>query len=142
MSRARFAMSESNENRYDFYSAQYARFGSGLAAEIRREVYGTDFGQQGWRTLDEQDMIVEIVGERPSPRLLDVACGSGGPSLAIASAMTGCHVTGVDIEGSRHSRDQPPRRRHGAEQEGRISDRRLQPASAVRRQLFQRCGLR
>ena len=31
-------------------------------------------------------------------RLLDVACGSGGPSLAIASAMTGCHMTGVDIE--------------------------------------------
>ena len=98
VSRARFAMSESNENRYDFYSGQYARFGSGLAAEIRREVYGTDFGQQGWRTLDEQDMIVEIVGERPSSRLLDVACGSGGPSLAIAFAMTSCHVTGVDIE--------------------------------------------
>ena len=49
-------------------------------------------------------MIVEIVGERPSSRLLDVACGSGGPSLAIAFAMTSCHVTGVDIGRLKHSR--------------------------------------
>jgi len=39
---------------YEFYSAQYSRFGSLLAAEIRREAYGQDLGQQGWRTLDEQ----------------------------------------------------------------------------------------
>jgi SAM-dependent methyltransferase len=83
--------------RYAFYSAQYARFGSTLAAEIRREAYGEDLGQQGWRTLKEQEKIVALVGLGPSARLLDVACGSGGPSLAIV-ASTGCRLTGVDIE--------------------------------------------
>ena len=35
--------------------------------------------------------------ESPQGKLLDVACGSGGPSIAIAAA-TGCRLTGVDIE--------------------------------------------
>jgi len=84
-------------DRYAFYNAQFARFGSGLAAEIRREVYGEDLGQQGWRTLKEQDEITALVGEQPASHLLDIACGSGGPSLAVLSS-TDCRLTGVDIE--------------------------------------------
>ena len=42
---------------FNFYGPQYARFGSGLAAELRREVYGEDLGQQGWRTAAEQAEI-------------------------------------------------------------------------------------
>ena len=58
-----------------------------------------DIGQQGWRTLEEQDDITALVGERPSCRFLDVACGSGGPSLAtVPHTVTGSHLTGVDIE--------------------------------------------
>lgn len=82
---------------YEFYSTQYARFRSNLAADIRREAYGKDLGQQGWRTLGEQEEIINLVNERPQGRLLDVACGSGGPSIAIA-ATTGGRLTGVDIE--------------------------------------------
>jgi SAM-dependent methyltransferase len=52
-------MPDPASSRYEFYSAQYARFGSKLAAEI--------------------------------------ACGSGGPSLALA-ADTQSLVTGIDIE--------------------------------------------
>jgi ubiquinone/menaquinone biosynthesis C-methylase UbiE len=87
-----------NDDRYDFYSLQYARFSGDLAAEIRREVYESDIGQQGWRTLEEQDDITALVGERPSCRFLDVACGSGGPSLETVRTVTGCRLTGVDIE--------------------------------------------
>jgi hypothetical protein len=29
---------------FNFYGPQYARFGSALAAELRREVYGEDLG--------------------------------------------------------------------------------------------------
>jgi SAM-dependent methyltransferase len=85
-------------SRFEFYSAQYARFGSTLAGEIRREVYGTDLGQQGWRTLDEQKLIVELIAKQPSSRFVDIACGSGGPSLAILSAVDGCSLIGVDVE--------------------------------------------
>jgi SAM-dependent methyltransferase len=88
---------EEEGERYDFYSAQYARFGTRLAAEVRQEVYGKDLGQTGWRTLEEQDAIVALIGEQSPCHLLDVACGSGGPSLA-AVVSTGCRLTGVDIE--------------------------------------------
>ena len=84
---------------YEFYSAQYARFGSKLAAEVRLEAYGEDLGQQGWRSIGEQAKIVDLVSRLKSPHVLDVACGSGGPALAIASK-TGCSLTGVDIEAS------------------------------------------
>ncbi|QIG46573.1 class I SAM-dependent methyltransferase [Nordella sp. HKS 07] len=83
-------------HRFEFYSAQYARLGTDTAAEIWREVYGEDLGQQGWRTLDEQAQIAELIGTS-SCDVLDIACGSGGPSLALV-ASTGCKLTGVDIE--------------------------------------------
>jgi SAM-dependent methyltransferase len=83
--------------RFEFYNEQYARFGSEAAAAVRHEAYGIDLGQQGWRTLEEQEEIAKLVGEHSPCRLIDIACGSGGPSLAIA-ASTGCKLTGVDIE--------------------------------------------
>jgi hypothetical protein len=43
---------------YAFYPAQYARFETRLAAEVRLEAYGEDFGQQGWRTIEEQSSFV------------------------------------------------------------------------------------
>jgi len=82
---------------FGFYGAQYSRFGSRLAAEVRLEAYGEDLGQQGWRSLTEQGQIIGLVQKTPQGKLLDVACGSGGPSIAIAAA-TGCRLTGVDIE--------------------------------------------
>ena len=90
---------KSNElnNRFNFYGPQFARFGSALAAEIRREVYGTDIGQLGWRSMNEQNLIIDILRKHSCVDVLDVACGSGGPSLAIAQE-TGCLLTGVDVE--------------------------------------------
>ena len=53
---------EAAETRYDFYGPHYRRFGSELAARIRREVYGEDLGQTGWRTAAEQRRIAELLG--------------------------------------------------------------------------------
>ena len=80
-----------------FYPDQYRRFASPLAAEIRRLVYGKDLGQQGWRALDEHEAIVRIVSGRAHCAALDVACGSGGPSLALVQR-TGCRLVGLDGE--------------------------------------------
>ena len=82
---------------FDFYGPQYARFDSELAAEIRREVYGEDIGQQGWRTAAEQAEIADLLRAGPESRILDVACGAGGPSLALVER-TGCQLTGLDTE--------------------------------------------
>jgi SAM-dependent methyltransferase len=82
---------------FNFYGPQYARFGSPLAVEMRREVYGEDIGQQGWRTVAEQNEIADVVYRDDVLRVLDVACGSGGPALALAQR-TGCRLIGLDIE--------------------------------------------
>jgi len=82
---------------FDFYGPQYARFASELAAEMRREVYGEDIGQQGWRTAAEQAEIADLLRAGPDSRVLDVACGAGGPSLALVER-TGCQLTGLDTE--------------------------------------------
>jgi SAM-dependent methyltransferase len=95
------AVTEQNEGRasgsFNFYGPQYARFGSELAAEMRREVYGEDIGQQGWRTAAERAETPDLLRLGPDRRVLDVACGAGGPSLALVER-TGCRLTGVDIE--------------------------------------------
>jgi SAM-dependent methyltransferase len=94
-------------DRFDFYAAQYGRFESEAAAEIRREVYGEDVGQQGWRSLDEQALIADLIRESSPCEVLDIGCGSGGPSLALVQ-QTKCRLTGVDVEvsGVEHARRQ------------------------------------
>jgi SAM-dependent methyltransferase len=87
----------SGNERFDFYRGHYRRFESKLAAEVRREVYGEDLGQTGWRTAAEQAEIADHLRLGTNSRVLDIACGAGGPSLALVER-TGCRVTGVDIE--------------------------------------------
>ena len=98
-------MTNHSEGRADFYSVKYASFGSDVATELRREVFGEDIGQQGWRTAAEQAEIAEFAGIGESSRVLDVCCGSGGPSLALVQR-TGCRLTGIDREeaGVEHAR--------------------------------------
>lgn len=92
---------------FNFYGPQYARFNSELSAELRREVYGEDIGQQGWRTAAEQAEIADLLALDRDRRVLDVACGAGGPSLALVDR-TGCRLTGLDAEaaGIDHARAQ------------------------------------
>jgi SAM-dependent methyltransferase len=82
----------------DLYGASYRNFASALYAEIRSEAFGEDIGQTGWLTAKEQDRFVAWLGLSPKSRLLDVACGSGGPTLRIAQR-AGCRVSGVDLHG-------------------------------------------
>jgi 2-polyprenyl-3-methyl-5-hydroxy-6-metoxy-1,4-benzoquinol methylase len=84
-------------DRFEFYASQYTRFGGEVTSSIRREVYGEDVGQQGWRTLDEQAVIANLILESSPCHVLDIACGSGGPSLSLVK-QTGCRLTGVDAE--------------------------------------------
>jgi len=78
------------------YNANYGNFQTELYAQIRREAFGEDIGQNSWHTSDEQDRFLEWLDLSPGKRLLDVACGAGGPALRIA-ATTGCSVVGIDV---------------------------------------------
>src|ERR1700752_5327182 len=78
------------------YNANYRNFQTELYAQIRREAFGEDIGQNSWLTSDEQDRFLEWLDLAPGKILLDVACGAGGPALRIA-ATTGCSVVGIDV---------------------------------------------
>ena len=91
-------VSEANKSKasVNYYDANYGNFATELYAEIRREAFGEDIGQSGWQTAGEQDRFLAALQLAPGKKLLDVACGSGGPSLRI-SAKSGCSLVGIDM---------------------------------------------
>jgi SAM-dependent methyltransferase len=78
------------------YDANYGNFQTELYAQIRREAFGEDMGQNSWLTADELDKFLGFLDLSPGKTLLDVACGAGGPALRIA-ARTGCAIVGIDV---------------------------------------------
>ncbi len=85
-----------SRTKIDYYGATYGRFGEEVYAEVRSEAFGEDIGQNGWLTAAEQDRFLTWLNLAAGRRLLDLACGSGGPALRIAR-ITGCQVHGIDI---------------------------------------------
>ena len=79
----------------DLYGPSYRSFSNALYAQIRSDAFGQDIGQTSWITADEQDMFIDWLEITDRCHLLDLACGSGGPTLRIA-ARTGCSVCGID----------------------------------------------
>jgi hypothetical protein len=69
-------MTEQHEGRTDSYSVQYARFGTELVAEPRRDVFGEDIGQPGWRTAAEQAEMAECPLVGKARDVLDAARGA------------------------------------------------------------------
>jgi SAM-dependent methyltransferase len=80
----------------EHYSAHYRDFAAEVYGEVRREAFGVDVGQNSWLTADELERFAALLDLRAGARLLDVACGSGGPSLHVAR-LTGCDVVGVEL---------------------------------------------
>lgn len=85
-----------DDSTVEHYGAQYGNFASELYAQIRAETFGEDLGQNGWLTREEHDLFISWLGLDKGSTLLDVACGSGGPTSRIAR-LTGCSVVGVDV---------------------------------------------
>jgi SAM-dependent methyltransferase len=83
-------------SRAGHYDINYGNFESDLYSEIRREAFGEDIGQNSWLTVDEQDRFIQALALSPEKKLLDVACGAGGPALRIAEN-TGCSLVGIDV---------------------------------------------
>jgi ubiquinone/menaquinone biosynthesis C-methylase UbiE len=79
-----------------FYNTTYGDFASQVRAQIRKETYGKDIGQNSWLTADELDRFARLAGYSQQTALLEVACGSGGPAIYLAETL-GLRVTGADI---------------------------------------------
>jgi SAM-dependent methyltransferase len=80
----------------DLYNSTYGNFEEQVLAEIRRETYGEDIGQNSWITTDEYDTFYSWLNLSAGDHILEVASGSGGPALYLAKKFN-CRVTGLDI---------------------------------------------
>jgi SAM-dependent methyltransferase len=80
----------------DHYGAHYRDFGADVYADVRRAAFGEDIGQNSWLTLPELERFGSQLELGRGARLLDVACGSGGPALHLARR-TGCEIVGVEL---------------------------------------------
>jgi SAM-dependent methyltransferase len=81
------------------YEKVYSKFSKDVFAQVRRETFGDDFGQFSWTSRSEFEGILKMLELQGGKRLLDVACGAGGPAL-LAACTTGCEVLGVDNNAS------------------------------------------
>lgn len=78
------------------YSAHYRDFGADVYGDVRSEAFGVDIGQNSWLTADELERFGSLLRLRSSVRLLDVACGSGGPMLHLVRSVD-CEAVGVEL---------------------------------------------
>jgi SAM-dependent methyltransferase len=80
----------------DLYSASYGGFARDVYAEVRREAWGEEIGQNSWLTRAELERFAGDLRLDGSSRVLEIGCGSGGPALHLARS-TGCEIVGVDL---------------------------------------------
>jgi len=83
-------------NQVDLYSSTYGNFEEQVLAEIRRETYGEDIGQNSWITTAEYDTFYSWLNLSAGEHVLEIASGSGGPALYLAKKFN-CRITGLDI---------------------------------------------
>lgn len=83
----------------DLYDSHYSRVEDDVYRAIRSEAFGEDLGQTSWITAEECDEFCRWLGIEAGHKVLEVACGSGGVSLRMATRL-GASVTGMDINAS------------------------------------------
>jgi SAM-dependent methyltransferase len=83
-------------NQVDLYNSTYGNFQERVLAEIRRETYGVDIGQNSWITTDEYDTFYGWLNLSAGEHVLEIASGSGRPALYLAQKFK-CRITGLDI---------------------------------------------
>jgi cyclopropane fatty-acyl-phospholipid synthase-like methyltransferase len=83
-------------NQVDLYNSTYGNFQEQVLAEIRRETYGEDIGQNSWITSAEYDTFYSWLDLSAGDHVLEIASGSGGPALYLTKKFK-CRITGLDI---------------------------------------------
>jgi 16S rRNA G1207 methylase RsmC len=68
--------------------------------QIELAVIGGDWGANGYTTVDQADLLGQVLALQPGTQLLDLGAGRGWPGLYLA-ATTGCRtvLSDVPIEG-------------------------------------------
>jgi 16S rRNA G1207 methylase RsmC len=78
------------------FAHRYAEDRTEVTREIERAVIGSDWGANGYTTLDQANRLAVELRLEPGTRLLDVGAGRGWPGLYLA-ARTGCQAVLTDV---------------------------------------------
>ena len=79
-----------------FYDDAYRNHDAEVMRAVRVETYGEGLGQTSWVTNQESLEIPQLLHVTAGSHVLELGCGSGMYALKVAS-LTGCRVTGIDI---------------------------------------------
>ncbi len=113
---ARTSKRRSRDEVLERFSVRYAEEGTDAGLLVERRVIGANVGANGYTTLAQADMLVDVLALSPDSLLLDLGSGRGWPGLHIA-ARTGCRAVLADVP-------EPAvrvARRRSAETSGRVS---------------------
>ncbi|HSL20104.1 MAG TPA: methyltransferase domain-containing protein [Vicinamibacterales bacterium] len=80
----------------NLYDSHYGQLTADPQSEVRRETFGEDLGQASWMTAPEARRWFDLLRIGPGQSALEVACGSGGVTCAMARH-TGAACVGVDL---------------------------------------------
>jgi ubiquinone/menaquinone biosynthesis C-methylase UbiE len=80
----------------ELYDGHYEQLATEAQGEVRRETYGEDLGQASWITGGEAREWFDLLRPGAGQQALEVACGSGGVTCAMAR-QTGARCVGIDI---------------------------------------------
>ena len=83
-------------SKVELYDGHYGQLATELQGEVRLETYGEDLGQASWITGAEARECFDLLRLGARQNALEVACGSGGMTCAMAKH-TGATCVGVDI---------------------------------------------
>ena len=78
------------------YDARYRSDILDANLQVEREAVGSDYGNNGYTTVTQADLVADVLHLSPADRLLDVGAGAGWPGLYL-SARSGCRVVVSDL---------------------------------------------
>ena len=78
------------------FSERYGQPWGEPLRRLERSVLGSDFGGNGYTTVEQAKLLGERLNLGPNSRLLDIGAGRGWPGLFLAKT-TGCAVVLTDL---------------------------------------------
>jgi SAM-dependent methyltransferase len=83
-------------DRRELYDARHALADHEVVRVAELEAVGSDYGNAGFTTATQADVLADLLRLQPSELLLDVGSGAGWPGLYLARR-AGCRVVVSDI---------------------------------------------
>lgn len=89
-------VSREETERRETYDARYRNDLLDANVQVEREAVGSDYGNNGYTTVAQADLVIKVLQLGSADLLLDLGAGAGWPGLYLAKK-TGCRVVLCDL---------------------------------------------